>query len=43
MNFSHVNKLGLIEGNDPYERVGWSECEENFLSVSYPDIVNDLV
>ena len=39
----YVNKLGLIEGNDPYELVGWSECDENFPSVSYPDIVNYLV
>lgn len=39
----YVDKLSLIEGNDPYELTGWSDCEENLPSVSYPDIVNYLV
>ena len=39
----YVNKLSLIEGNDPYELIGWSDCEEILPSVSYPDIVNYLV
>ena len=39
----YVNKLSLIEGNDPYGLIGWSDCEENLPSVSYPDIVNYLV
>ena len=39
----YSDKLGLIGGNDPYELVGWLDCEENFPSVSYPDIVNYLL